>query len=104
MIRWLIRPIQKLFFKIFPDDQFATMVAHTVVTFLPALAVGISFRLLSIWEPLGVASVMSAWVAVLYWRREGRQVGEGKWGLANYSDIIGPVTVAVTFLAAWGLT
>lgn len=40
MIRWL----ERKFFAVFPDDQFATMVAHTLLTLLPAAGAGAAVR------------------------------------------------------------
>lgn len=97
MIRWLVRRLQRRFFEVFPDDQFATMVSHTLLTLVPAAGVALAYP-----RPW-TAAVTSVLIALLYVRREARQVGGGRWGLANYSDLIGPVAIALTFLVAWML-
>ena len=67
---------------------------------MPALTAGLLARLPGS-DPLGWASLAAAIIAALYWRREARQVGEGKWRRANYEDLLGPYVVWLAFLVAW---
>ena len=106
MIDKAIRWLQRRFFKIWPDNQLATMIAHTLLTLVPAVAVELIARSVGFGPRLGWASVTAVFVAALYWRRERGQVRKSKarWSLYNYQDLIGPFTVALTFLVAWGLS
>ena len=114
MIKWL----QRKFFEVFPDDQFATMVAHTVVTLGVALGVTFVFtKILPLGPLVPLDSVLSLAVAatgayVFYHLREMRQkrkhVARGKaWtaenAFARNCDLIGPATATLTLWLVWVL-